>query len=163
MCNWICTEFCGTSSFPLSFVHWTAIPVDFHLGSLQHSTPPPSPKQSENIPKYCTVLFTGPQTRNGSLSTFSHPMEQKLMELGSGCHGEMEKQGTEKGNSPCRAQRWNAGLWAAAGGTGHQCHWLSKSKNRTILRQVPKQGAIYFLGTISSYASRLLLYPLYGQ
>lgn len=32
-------------------------------------------------------------------------MGQKLMELGSGCHEEMEKQGTEKGNSSCRAQR----------------------------------------------------------
>lgn len=133
--------------------------MDSHLGSLQHSTPPPSPKQSENIPKYCTVLFTGPQTRNGSLSSFRQPVEQKLMELGSGGHGEMEKQGTEKGNSSCSAQRLECRALTARGGTGHQCHWLSKSKNRTILRQVPKQGAIYFLGTISSYASRLLLYP----
>lgn len=32
-------------------------------------------------------------------------MEQKLMELGLGCHGEMEKQGTEKGKSSCSAPR----------------------------------------------------------
>lgn len=118
------------------------------------------PKQSEHIPKYCTVLFTGPQTRNGSLSHFSHPREQKLMELGSGCHKEMEKHGTAKGTAPAGMQGSPA-RGTAQGGTAHQCHWLSKSKNRTILRQVPKQGAIYFLGTISSYASRLLLYPLY--
>lgn len=51
MCNWICTESCGTCSSPLSFVHRTAIPVDFHLGRLQHSTPPPSPKSKVKIPQ----------------------------------------------------------------------------------------------------------------
>lgn len=59
VCNCIRTEFCATSSFPLSFVHGTAIPADFHLASLQHSTPPPSPspskvKISQSIAQFCS-------------------------------------------------------------------------------------------------------------
>lgn len=144
-----CSLGCNSSAFP------PRKPPAFH------ATTTTSPS---NTPKYCTVLFTGPRRRNGSLSTLSHPTEQKLMELEPGRHKEMEKQGTDKGKTaPAVHRAWSAGLWTAPRGTGHQCHWLSKSKNRTILRQVPKQGAIYFLGTISSDASRLLFYPLYCQ
>lgn len=162
MCNWICTESCGTSSFPLSFVHRTAIPVDFHLGKAPafHTTTLP---QSENTPEYCTVLFTGHRQEMDPSEPSATPWNRNWWSWDQDATERWRSRALRKETAPAGHKGWNAGLWAAGGGTGHQCHWLSKSKNRTILRQVPKQGAIYFLGTISSYASWLLLYPLHGQ
>lgn len=96
----MCTEFCGTSSFPLSFVHQTAIPVDFQLGN--HHPPPSKVKISQSIAQFCSQGHR--QEMDPSVPSGT-PWNRKVMELGSGCHGEMEKHGTEKGNSSCSAQR----------------------------------------------------------
>lgn len=164
VCKWICTEFCRTSSFPLNFAHWTAIPVDFHLGSLQHPhTTTTLPQAKWTHPKVLHSFVPRATSKKRIPQYLGAPHGTEAAGAGIGMPRGDGEAGHWRGSSSCSAHRLEWRVWAARGGTGHQCHWLSKSKNRTILRQVPKQGAINFLGTISSYASRLLLYPLYGQ
>lgn len=151
-------------NFQLSpqFCSLAAIPVDFQLGSLQHSTPP-SPREvkiSQSIAQFC--LRGHRQEMDPSVPSAT-PWNRSWWSWNQDATKRWRSRALTKETAPAGHKGWNAGLWTARGGTGHQCHWLSKSKNRTILRQVPKQGAINFLGTISSYASRLLLYPLYCQ
>lgn len=128
-----------------------------------HTTTTLPQKQSENTPKYCTVLFTGHRQEMDPSVPSATPWNRNWWSWDRDARKRWSSRALRKETAPAGHKGWNAGLWAAWGGTDHQCHWLSKSKNRTILRQVPKQGAIYSLGTISSYASRLLLYPFYGQ
>lgn len=103
MCNWICTEFCRTSSFPLSFVHWAAIPVHFHLGSLQHSMPPPRPPQAtpQSIARFCSQ---GHGEEMDPSVPWATPRNRSWWSWNQDATKRWRSRALTKENSSCRAQ-----------------------------------------------------------
>lgn len=154
MCNWIYRDSCGTSNFPLRYAF-----CSFDCDFVRHVHPEiPQAQWTHRIVLHRFVCRDTRQQMDPFVIlptwwyktwwSWNQDATNKLQRNG-------EAECWEKKNPAFVVRKLcNAGFF----GTLNCLRWdrssvllAKQSKNRTILRQVPGQGAIYFLGTISSY------------